>query len=272
MRATRVASLVAVTALCGAGLAGLAGCPTTATTTLYTPITGLTIDSATLVAGLGCGTDPTQVYKYAVVVSLPGYQNPPGATAVLPTSAVFDCFGNGQFANLPTFDGGDATYTLTVYAFNQATFPPALGNCDYTPADAACAGENPKTVATYASIANWTTTCTATQVPGVTEVAVCGSLARANDASLVPDVGSDGAGDGAGDGGTGDATADGSTGDATADGSAGDAGDAAANEGGAGGGDAATDGGGGGGGGDSGGSALDGGDGGTLPTDGGQSG
>jgi hypothetical protein len=189
-----------------AGLIGLSACPSTATTSLYTPITGLIIDSSSLLAGIGCGTAPGQVYKYAAVATLAGdaSQNVSG----LPVSGVFDCFTNGQLANLPTPDGGNFDFVIAIYAWNEASFPPALGNCDNLPSDAACPGEDPGLVLHYAPTANWTTTCTTQQVQGVSGVAVCGSLvpaldagdASAGDANLGSDEGADAA---EGDGGDG---------------------------------------------------------------------
>jgi hypothetical protein len=227
-------ALIAATA-CAAATAGLvgtlAGCPSTATTTLYTPITGLVIDSATLLTGLGCGTAPTQVYKYAAIVNL---QPDAGSELGLPVSGVFDCFSNGQFSNLPTPDGNTTNYVITVYAWNQASFPEAeLGQCDYLNVDASCPGENPKTIAKYAAQATWTTTCTASQVQGVTEVAVCGTLLRTSDASLEPDVGTDAPEDDgntdAGEAGAGEAGGD--AGDAGSPGEGGDAGEAGPSDG-----------------------------------------
>jgi len=172
-----------------AALVGLAACPSTATTLLYTPITGLIVDSASLVQGIGCGTAPNQVYKYAAVATLAGdaSQNVSG----LPVSGVFDCFTNGQLANLPTPDGGNFDFVVSIYAWNMQSFPPSLGNCDDLPSDAACPGEDAALVLHYAPTANWTTTCSTQQVQGVSGVAVCGPLVATMDASVGPDEGTD---------------------------------------------------------------------------------
>jgi hypothetical protein len=210
-RTQTTAALVA-TSLGVAALLVLAACPGTATTTLYTPITGLVIDSEALLSGVGCGTANNQVFKYAAVVSLAGDA---GQLPGLPVSGVFDCFNDAQFANLATPDGNLTSYVVAIYAYNQASFPAAeLGACADLGSDAACQGEDPATVLKFADLANWRTTCTATQVPGVSEVAVCGSLipvGPVGDAS-VSDEGIDTS---APDGGSGDAAEAGDASDAS---------------------------------------------------------
>ena len=205
------AALVA-TSLGVAALLVLAACPGTATTTLYTPITGLVIDSEALLSGVGCGTANNQVFKYAAVVSLAGDA---GQLPGLPVSGVFDCYSDAQFANLATPDGNLTSYTISIYAFNEASFKAThLVDCVDAASDAACQSEDPATVLKSADLANWRTTCTATQVPGVSEVAVCGSLipvGPVGDAS-----GSDeGIDTSAPDGGTGDAAEAGDGSDAS---------------------------------------------------------
>jgi hypothetical protein len=166
---SRALASVAAAAACGAGLCGLAGCPSTVTTSLYTPITGFAIDSQTLTAGLGCGTAPGEVYKYAAIVTL---------TDGTLVSGVFDCFTNAQFSNLPTPDGGTTNYAVAVYAYDFAAFVPAkaIGQCADLDTDAACPGENPLEVLKYTKLATWTAKCTATQVQGMSQVAVCTTL------------------------------------------------------------------------------------------------
>lgn len=185
-----LASLAAVTACTAGILVGVAGCPAAPTTSLYTPITGFVIDSEKLTAGLGCGTGIGEVYKYAAVVTLED------GTLV---SGVFDCFTNGQFANLPTADGGTANYPVAIYAYDQAAFPAVLGPCAYVGADAACPGESPTLVLRFAKAATWTASCTATQVQGISQVAVCTPLAP----GAPPPVGDAGASDAAEAGETG---------------------------------------------------------------------
>lgn len=192
MNRTRTLLALAAPLAALAALVGLSACPANAPATLYTPITGIVIDSATLTEGLGCGTADNQVYEYAAVATLAG--DAAAGVPGLPVSGVFPCYANGQLANLPTPDGGNFDFVLQIYAWNEASFPAAeLGGCAYTPADAACQGEDPATVLKYAPTADWTTTCTVLQPQGVSEVATCGALVRNLDASLEPDAGPDGA-------------------------------------------------------------------------------
>jgi hypothetical protein len=162
-----LASLAAIAASTAGFLVALAGCPSTVSTSLYTPITGFIIDSEQLTAGLGCGTGRGQVYKYAAVVTLPDKTL---------ESGVFDCFTNGQFGNLPTPDGGTIDYPVAIYAYDEAAFPVELAACVDVSADAACAGEDPTTVLRFAKAATWTASCTATEIQGISQVAVCSAL------------------------------------------------------------------------------------------------
>ncbi len=222
--------LVLLAPVCAiAAVVGLSACPSPPPLTLYTPITGIIIDSEALTQSVGCGTADDQVYEYAAVASLA----PDAAAGVsgLPVSGVFPCYANGQLANLPTPDGGTFDYVIRIYAWNQASFiasgaSAALGGCDDLPSDAACPGENPTTVLQYAPTADWTTTCTVTQVVGVSEVATCDPLVRNLDASLGPDTGTE---DGEADGGPDGSVEAGDSGTP-----AGDAGEAGAIEGGTG--------------------------------------
>jgi hypothetical protein len=163
----------------GAAFGVASGCATQASTTLYTPITGIQIPAAVVVTGHGCGTRPGQVYKYAAIVTYPVEG---GAATV--TSGVFDCFADGIFANLPTIDGG--TFRVNVYAFSQGSFPPALA-CS-PPNSVPCPGDDAGSVAAYAASADWTAECTATQVPGITTVASCGSLEPSDAAAAAGDA------------------------------------------------------------------------------------
>ena len=228
-RVKRTRTILALLApLCGiAAVVGLSACPANPAPTLYTPITGIIIDSASLTQGVGCGTADDQVYEYAAVASLV----PDAAAGVpgLPVSGIFPCYANGQLANLPTPDGGTFDYVIRSYAWNKASFPfPAveLGGCDDLASDAACVGENPATVLMAAPTADWTTTCTVTQVVGVSEVATCGALVRNLDASLGSDTGTE---DGEADAGPDGTVEAGDSGSPT-----GDAGEAGAVEGGTG--------------------------------------
>jgi hypothetical protein len=185
----------------------LAGCPNTASTSIYTPPTGIQIDSQELVAGVGCGSGPGQVYRYAAVVT----QVTDAGTPFV-TSGVFNCFSDALFTNLPSPDGGNTYYTIAIYAYDEAAFPAALGGCEYSYLSTACPGDDASVVRRYESQATWKTTCTATQFQGVPQVADCGELAPAD------------AGAGVGDGGEAGKNPDATGADGAAD--AGDASDA----------------------------------------------
>jgi len=162
----------------------LAGCPTTSTLTAYTPITGIVIRSADLVAGHGCGTGPDQVYKYVAVLAYSaGGSNKPKSSIVPYTSTVVSCYTDAIFSNLQASAGSNPSYDFTVYvyAYNATSFPQALA-C--TPDTAGgCPGDNPCSTATPCDAGvepryppSWTATCSATELAGVPALATCGAL------------------------------------------------------------------------------------------------
>ena len=195
----RVAYLLALLGFAlAAGWGALEGCASNAPTTSYTPITGIEIPSADIVAGHGCGAgSPNQVYKYAAVVGAVGDAD--GAadggagvtTAQLVTSGVFDCFADGVFSNLPQDDAGNSNFAVTIYAYNQCSFPQALA-CSSN-AGTACPAEDPNfvTQSVAAQPSNWTTTCTATQTPSVTVIAYCPPLQPRGAAAPCADAGAE---------------------------------------------------------------------------------
>jgi len=158
-------------AACVALALALAGCPNTASTSIYTPPTGIQIDSQDLVAGVGCGPGPGQVYRYAAVVTQVADAGTPFVT-----SGVFNCYSDALFTNLPSPDGGSTLYSIAVFAYDSASFPAALGGCEYDTLNAPCPGDDASVVKRYESQATWKTTCTATQFQGVPQIATCGQL------------------------------------------------------------------------------------------------
>ena len=196
-----------------AGWGALEGCASNAPTTSYTPITGIEIPSAEIVAGHGCGAgSPNQVYKYAAVVAFqpPIVGTQDGAamnvggdadgaavdgggvtTAQLVTSGVFDCFADGVFSNLPQDDAGNSNFVVTIYAYDQCSFPQALA-CSSN-AGTACPAEDPNfvTQSVAAQPSNWTTTCTVTQTPGITVNAYCPRLQPQGAAPPCADAGAE---------------------------------------------------------------------------------
>jgi hypothetical protein len=194
-------------AACAAVALVLAGCPNTVSTSIYTPPTGIQIDSQTLVAGVGCGSGPGQVYRYAAVVGPPAKDGGFGTGGMTPiTSGVFDCFSDALFTNLPSPDGGPTDFGLDIYAYDRASFPAELGGCENLPLSMSCPGDHPSVVLRYAVQATWTTHCRATQSQGVPQVAQCPQPLEPTpaDAGVESDAG-------------GDATTGGDAGDASAE-------------------------------------------------------
>lgn len=160
----------------------LAGCPSTGTTTTYTPITGIIINSASLTAGHGCGTGPNQVFMYAALLSYvdgdggPDASPPPGPPV---QSGVFDCFSDGIFSNLPADEAGSLNFHLSILAYNQASYPTTL-DCPPGTSEAGsslpCPGNDPGVVLLNEGTPTWTTSCNAAQQAGVPVLASCGPL------------------------------------------------------------------------------------------------
>jgi hypothetical protein len=170
------------------GLGALEGCTPTAPTTSYTPVTGIEIPSADIVAGHGCGNRaPDQVYKYAALVTYGdagcgGNANGGGDTSMSPVaSGVFDCFADGVFSNLPQSDAGSSSFVISIYGYNQCSFA----------SDVAWEDPNAVTQSVAASPANWTATCAGTQIPGVTTIACCSELQAQADAPPCADAGTE---------------------------------------------------------------------------------
>jgi hypothetical protein len=167
--------------LASAGAVALAGCPGTATTTTYTPITGLVIQSSALVAGYGCGTGPGQVYRYAAILYYVDDDSGARHGSAF-TSGVFDCYADAIFSNLPADDAGSTRFSIDVLAYDQAAFPAALA-CGDGATEAGtplpCPGDDPGTVLSVQGTPTWTTTCKATQESGVPTLADCEPLASA---------------------------------------------------------------------------------------------
>jgi hypothetical protein len=158
------------TAALACSLIAFAGCTTSGLAAAYTPITGIQISAADIVAGRGCGRGSGQVYKYAAVVA---YADDGGVPGQLLTSGVFDCFADGIFSNLPLLDGGSSLFEVSIYAYDQASFPKAL---DCPQSATPCPGDDASAVLPWENAANWTAICTASQVQGVTTIAACEPL------------------------------------------------------------------------------------------------
>jgi hypothetical protein len=182
-----VSSKARCVAASGAALAALAvgaacafgGCTNTVTALVYTPITGIVIRSADLVAGHGCGTAPGQVYAYSAVLAQPL------APDVAIASTVVYCYSDGVLSNLDYYDAGadqpNNVYDITIYAYEYGSFPADLA-CSPPISNGACPGDSPDaTIAATRSVdggilPRWTTTCVASQIPGEPSLAECKPL------------------------------------------------------------------------------------------------
>ncbi len=188
-----------------AAIAVGAACSTTTTTTTFTPITGIEIRSAALVSGFGCGTEDSQVFRYAATVGFAAAAD--AGALVRPPSGpplftnIFDCFADGVFENLPTSDAGSLTFSVAIFAYNEnaydaAGLPGNLG-CAPTPDGGAlqCVPSTLPLTADQERDATWTTLCTATQQSGTPVIAVCAPL-QSTRAATGPDAAVDAAMDG----------------------------------------------------------------------------
>jgi hypothetical protein len=175
--------------LAAAGAAALGACTSSTTSTTYTPITGILINSATLVAGFGCGQEPGEVYRYGAVVTFPtdaGGAGEPVTQNGMPLTNIFQCWTNGVFENLPSSDSGSLTFNVTIFAYNQddyndAGLPSDLGCPPVFDGGTCTPGSLPITSA-QETAATWRTPvgmpCTATQQAGTPVFAVCPPLQR----------------------------------------------------------------------------------------------
>lgn len=250
--APRLRTLALITALlAAAGASAVAACTSSTTTTTFTPITGIEIQSASLVAGFGCGTEPNQVYRYVAALSFAsgpdgGAVGAPVFQSGVPLTNIFECFSDGVFENLPTSDAGSLTFKVSVFAYSQGAYiaaglPSNLG-CPPMPDGGFCVPSSTPVTSGQEDKASWTTLCTATQQAGTPVIAMCGPLASTvgPEADAAADASRDGALDAGPDAtstpadGSSEAAApdgavtspdagvDGAAGDAAADGAAGD--------------------------------------------------
>ena len=148
---------------------GVFACNDSTTTTLV-PTTGILIRAEQLTAGRGCGTGPTEIYKYAVVVFQYGGSGDPAQRSnyTLPyTSNVFDCYVDGEFVSLAAV-GTNETYRFEVYAYNADAF-------NATPQIISAAGTKTSDLKNLTK-PTYTTQCTATQSDQVEQLALCDPL------------------------------------------------------------------------------------------------
>jgi hypothetical protein len=170
-----------------------AACGSTTATTGITPITGIVVRSDALVTGLGCGTAPSQVFKYAVIVSGGQKDTATGQRTGPSWGGVYDCFADATFVNLYVVPGGGYEYNVTILAFNADAYAKitpdptvVVGRIPEPPdpsldaGDATSLEENVKKAddaeKTLTPQATWSTTCTATQQSNIQVLADCKPL------------------------------------------------------------------------------------------------
>jgi hypothetical protein len=164
------------------------GCTNNVTALVYTPITGIVIRSADLVAGHGCGTAPGQVYAYVAVLA---QQNAKGVPIA---STVVRCYSDGVLSNLvwdagpnPAPDAATYDYYLYIYAYDYASFPQSLACSAPVTPSLGCPGDFPDATTAGAATAaeggippryapTWKTTCTASEIAGEPMLAQCDPL------------------------------------------------------------------------------------------------
>jgi hypothetical protein len=178
--------------LAAAAMTAFAACTSSTASTTSTPITGIEINASTLVAGLGCGTKPGEVYRYAAVVSFQNASADAGPVTQngMPLTNIFECWTNGVFENLPSSDAGSLTFHVDILAYDYGSYigaglPSDLGCPPVMPPvmiDGCVPGSQPLTQA-QENRATWRTGCTATQQAGTPVFAICPPLVESGDAS-----------------------------------------------------------------------------------------
>jgi len=145
---------------------GVTACSSTTTVPPIQLATGITVQAAGLTTGIGCGTGPGQVYKYAAVMSDPH------------VGAVYDCFADAAFVNLPTTADGGGLYTIDIFLYDQDAY-----NANTSQINAAVGASNALPI--LAAIpSTFTTSCSATQTGYLQTVAQCTPVAASGPGSL----------------------------------------------------------------------------------------
>jgi hypothetical protein len=161
-----------------------AGCSSSSSTLAYTPYTGVDVLSSGVTAGVGCGEQGEQVFRYVVLLSDP---NPSDAgspsLAPLPDGAppvwasVFSCFTNGAFASITTSPSGGPLVEAWVYAYDLADFQAAQATVPaFACPDPTCLLTLDDVRAMLQTRSTYTATCTAMPESGDHVLSACGAL------------------------------------------------------------------------------------------------
>lgn len=157
--------------------AALAACSTGATTPPVPPITGIEIRADALIGGLGCGTQPGQVYRYVAI--LLDTTNSAAPNGIVLSAQSYDCFADAIFSNLNATANGGYTFRMLVYLYDLPTYTADQASIKAGLAKIATwdGAPPPNFVNPFSTIAaSWTTSCTATQTANIEALAVCDPL------------------------------------------------------------------------------------------------
>lgn len=175
-RRTRFSS--AIGALAVGILAGSIACGSLSSSSLsVTPTTGVVLRAETLTSGRGCGKDPTQLYKYAVLVFeySGGPADSPTSYGSVLTSNVFDCFTDGVFISLRP-SSVNTGFRLEVFGYNEASYEASRSSID-------TAGSTPSSQTLGAlpqllreTAPTWSTECSVIQQENVQALVSCDPL------------------------------------------------------------------------------------------------
>jgi hypothetical protein len=143
------------------------------------PTTGVLVRAEQLTNGRGCGTGPTNLFKYVVVVfGFSGQGEDPNLRTsynVGQASNVYDCYVDGEFVNLPAINGS-YQYRLEVYAYNQAAYNASAAAIGSLGTNVGIEVDGGRSGGYAATSPTWTTQCTVTQSSNVETLAVCDPL------------------------------------------------------------------------------------------------
>lgn len=156
-------------------------CSTTAGSLLYTPVTGVVVQSEPLTAETGCGREAGQVVRYLARIE--------DACGRILFARDYDCFADATFVNLPPSRYGSSLYFLRIYAFDDAAYAAnaAAIQTAVTPIGAGVLARTPFAALTPTYVAS----CTSAQSTDVQSPAVCQPLhvPGAEDTDTPPDPG-----------------------------------------------------------------------------------
>jgi len=167
-----VGVIALVATLEGAAAVSVTACNTTDANTVYSPVTGVVVNAAMLIAPYRCGEAADEVYEYAPVLV--------DSTGHVVAALQYGCYANAFFVNLTSDQdsGAPLTFTVYVYAWNLQTYTQqsqAIQEAlDLVGSDAL---PNAEVLQRFNAIpTTWTTTCQAVQTTNIEQLALCQPL------------------------------------------------------------------------------------------------